>query len=311
MNSIIKLIALALIVAGQVSAQTTKSGIAEIKLLQRTHVSSGTVYLKDVASIRGGTLELRERLRGLELGQITVEKPFRILSAKSVRIRAILAGFDDTAFRMTGSANCLADSNAAAAVQKKPKSTNPDIESLVLTAIHTELVELWQTKPGLVSARLTKPILELDVLPEDARVLSIRPYMPPNPVPGSLTVMTVIKTDQHRPLRVSVQVEALDKSTGRAQVKGDRSAIKLTSGERVRQTGSASTRNPLPVKPVTVRARTRVRLVAVKGSLRVSLADAELMETGRVGQMVRMRNPKTNKTMFGKLTSPSTAVIEL
>lgn len=299
--------------AGHGAAPEQNKGPVTIQMRNRVQMGNRVIRIRDVARLVGGDAVTRRRIGNLGLNELTESRRFCLVRAISIRTRCLLAGYDDAQFRITGAPECLADAGGA---EQEVAEKERDPETLVVDAIRTELAGLWQTVPQRVSVRLTRPMSELDAIPEDVEILSVRVYPPADPVPGPVSVMAVIKTDGRPPLRSTVQVAARDDTpidtTGRARLENFGSPIQLASAQQSsRSTNATPPRQRLPNRPFVVRPREVVRLVAVKGPLRVSIADAVTLEAGRVGDLIRLKNPKSGKTVMARLMSANEATIEL
>jgi flagella basal body P-ring formation protein FlgA len=59
-----------------------------------------------------------------------------------------------------------------------------------------------------------------------------------------------------------------------------------------------------PLAAVAVRARDNVTVIARRGSLQVTLSGAEALQSGRVGDVIQVRNTASGKTIFARIQSP-------
>jgi flagella basal body P-ring formation protein FlgA len=69
-----------------------------------------------------------------------------------------------------------------------------------------------------------------------------------------------------------------------------------------------------PVKendPVLIKPRDAVRLTARKGNLLFSMPGAEALQSGRMGEMVRVRNTASGKIVLGRVTGPGEVEVPL
>ena len=60
-----------------------------------------------------------------------------------------------------------------------------------------------------------------------------------------------------------------------------------------------------------IQARDSVRVTAVGNGLKIRLAKAEALESGRVGETIRMRNSVSNKEIFGRVVEAGEVVINM
>ena len=60
-----------------------------------------------------------------------------------------------------------------------------------------------------------------------------------------------------------------------------------------------------------VRTRDNVQVTAVSGRLRVKLTAAEAMQSGRQGDVIRVRNTRSQEIITGRVTGPGMVEIQL
>jgi flagella basal body P-ring formation protein FlgA len=114
-------------------------------------------------------------------------------------------------------------------------------------------------------------------------------------MPGDPFTDQNIKTVRQRTTSYAQYVSAID-AIGR---KAKRS---IRAGEAVRVYDIDDRRD---TSPVLVKPRDRVHLVARKGRLTVTLTDAEVLKSGRLGEYILVKNPSSGKQVTGRVLSRS------
>jgi flagella basal body P-ring formation protein FlgA len=63
-------------------------------------------------------------------------------------------------------------------------------------------------------------------------------------------------------------------------------------------------RYPVEQDPFDVTTRSELRVVARRGALTVVMSDGRAMESGRIGETIRVRNPRSGQILVGKIVAP-------
>lgn len=287
-------------------ARVDPDTVVEIRLHRSLEATGHIVHIRDVADVLGGSRELRSRVNALDIEAFETRRSRTTIGPRDVRMRCLVAGIADGRFRISGARACRVQFGTAS----EPDRQDP--ESRVLDDLKQRLAVLWKVTPQQVSVRLTRPILELAALPPDTDVLSVRTYPPGEARPGHLSARALARVSSGRLLQFVVHADTTYRADGAgpAGLKSSRQLEPTNRAGRARLVARPQ-RNKNAARPIVVRPGDIVQLVAKKGSLRVSLANAEVRQAGRVGDGIRLRNPKSGKIVTGRVADSSTAIIEL
>jgi len=284
----------------------------EIRLRQRVRFDGGVVRVVDIADVQGGSVTIRQRIKQLDVAELLRDIPFAIVRPRQVRMRCLVAGLRDRQFVITGATSSLVDMGSATTERPiTPAVTDSQslLERLTLDAIRTELAAYWQIPGDELFIRLQRPLQSRPVISESDTGLSVKAYLPANATPGSISLMTEVNSPGSKRVQSTVSVNALHRphgdTSGQVKLLGHRTDSANSTPDRL---GILSPRQK--PGPIVVRSRDRLKLTAKRGGLRVTVADAEALENGRVGDSLRIRNPRSRKIVVARLVSPTEAVIE-
>jgi flagella basal body P-ring formation protein FlgA len=318
----------ALLLAGiapwsQIIAQQPRSQ-ATVRLRPQAIANGTQVRLGDVADIFDRDLSRRTKLQNLDLAILNGSDD-TTLNADLVQIRILLAGFDRDAVLVTGETQVLVSPPRAVNL------TDLGVEQAVLEA----LCRQFAVPEDELAVKLATPFVgnlpsdvlaiespRLDVLrstqlPLGRNLLTIR-ILDGERVAAAKPAMFNITRRQHVLVaatsmeRASVitaahlqeEVRYLETPTDRLlphQLIGRRITMAVRPGEilSVRHIGDVAEDE----EPILVHARDPVRLIARKGRLTVTIPVAEAMQSGRKGQLIRVRNLQSNQVVTGQVVS--------
>jgi flagella basal body P-ring formation protein FlgA len=314
-------------------AQAVRAEPLTITLPAEASVRDRHVRLADVVRITGG--QPAEAAAMAQTDLLLLEDPAQetVVSRERIRVRVLLAGWDHVPLVFTGA------ESVKITLEETPAWTDIRIEE----AIRGMLAEAMHVPQDDLQVRLTEPFLES--LPSS---VSPGPAFRPDPVPphrltlgraavhvrlwqgeqlvgSKLTTCTVL-----RRFRVPVAAAALPRlhplsaedvtleDRFLTEPPGDVEP-RLLEGRLLRQALSpgevvtARGLTPATARPVqaAVRPRDQVQVVARSGSVRVTLQSAEALQSGSVGDVIRVRNVSSNNVVSGTVLAPGQVEIRL
>lgn len=301
-----------------------------IALRPSAAVPERLVTLADLAVLSGGDENLRQRLARLDVSDPPTERGTRITQTR-VQFRVLLDGVPQDQFRLAG----------AAATRVRLDTATLD-DQVVLSALRRSLAAHFHVAEEDIYAQLRQPIGEEAAREIGGRTVTLEPLLPQTFRPGQVQLnmaareagnlvatfpvvvdvriyVNVAKpvvpigrgevlTDQNvQQSRIPLSGYLLDQYAPRAQGLVARRGLSI--GEIIKRTDLQEP--PQERIPYAVNPRDKVRIVARKAGLTVVLDAAEVLERGRLGDTIRVRNMNSRRIVTGQLTSPSEVEIKL
>jgi flagella basal body P-ring formation protein FlgA len=299
-----------------------------VRLEARAQVPDAVALVGDVARVEGGDLALVRRVADLDVAEVA-GGPMAV-SREQVALRLRLAGLEPQQFRVEGVARAL--------VSPAPV---PLTEAAVVEAVRRALRRALPGQTAETTARLTRPVqvppLALaagDVLGLDAALVGT------SRVPGRVTAEVAVLVNGVRraaaPVEVDVQpyqevavprrrIEAGEALTeenlqlerrpadvangwlpGRQALAGARARRPLPPGQPLRPGDVEAAPQG---RPVVIKARDLVKLVARVGPLRVTTV-GEALQEGQEGQVIRVRNVDSKNVVQGRVLDQATVEVD-
>jgi flagellar basal body P-ring formation protein FlgA len=307
----------------------SEAGPVVVTLRASASVTASPVCIGNVASLSGGSADLRSRIAGLDLADRPVRsKPLALLS-ELVAYRIQVAGIERSRFRMKG----------AAIVEVSPGANLTEDD--FLQAARDALVDRFPGRAAdvIVSLAQVPGVPQVTLAPRDEVRLEAEPREPSN-VPGRCRVDVALLVNGERlgvvPVSVDVKVYQMiavaarrvedGETLGEENVRFERRAIEamgssltpkdVAGGRKARRTLAAGQVIPQAAveplnadNPVLVKQRDLVKLVARVGNLRVT-ALGESQQDGRDGDRIRVRNVDSKKEIVGRVAGRGLVEVE-
>ncbi len=302
-----------------------------VALRPRTEVSNRIVQLHELADLSGGDPQLRARMAQLDVSEPPPKGRSSIVSRTQVAIRLQLANISRDAFEMTGA-------ERVSFILKQPRISDEE----VLDALRSPLARQLQIAVEDLDIRLMQSIASWADLPSEAESATLEPMLPAAVRLGPLRVMMAIRVDGDLLRTAAVSVEtrvfrSVPKATRPIQrgelcsvdnIQLQRVAVSanvlkdldenvfgksvrrsMDLGEIVRSSDLQAA--PEREQPFLVQPRDVVRLIARKGGLTVIVDSVEVLQRGRLGDRVRVRNTRSRQIVSGKVVSASEVEVQL
>ncbi len=305
----------------------------EIHLRDTAEVSESRIQLSDVADIRADSDATAQKLSELDVAVLDEDSESLLLTARRISIRLRLAGFTPDAFVLTGSPDVL--------VQRLAR--RPITDSRIEQAAIPTMVSALGVDADHLSVQLSTPLVATlpRVLRSDPDIrVEVLPPLTPRIGTVSLTVRLwrgsqlvhtrsgrfevlqkqhvaiartslprghVIQPGDVRFLErfLAAPADQLDES----QVIGRQTRSMIPAGSMISQ---RDLQQPTPARAqAVIKARDNVRVTAVSGRLQVRLTSAQALESGRIGDIIRVRNLRSKNIVTGRVVGPGEVEIRL
>ncbi len=214
-------------------------------------------------------------------------------------------------------------------------------DQIVLHPIRMSLAEHFGVSLAEIDVRLTRPLASSAESSLDDPNLKLTPVVPINTRPGSARIGVAVHKNGSllRTLYVDVEarlIKTIVKAIGTIErgqeftsantvtqrvplsaqmlrsiatgVIGKRASRRISAGDIVK---SYDVRDVKVDEPMVVKQRDTVRLVARKGTLRVTVSSAEALQSGRIGDMIRVRNTQSRRIVTGRINSSTEIEVSL
>lgn len=305
---------------------------AVVRLRPEVQTQGPTIRLGDVAEVSAEDAALLRQLQAVDLIDVHRAEGVQRLGRRFIDLRLQLAGYSTDEYELTGPAEVVLTVGERAAVPSQlPRPTDASLEELA----RAEFSRTLHVPESDLRVTLSAPVMEalLGGLPptEELRVDVVPRGMPS--LGQSAMLVRVFSGERLLASRVAqfdvarqtpVLVAAVTLARGEVltaeklreerrfltqpvdsltieQVVGQQLAAGLAAGEIV-QTRHV-TRPVAAMEPAVIQARDPVRVTARRAGLVVVLRNAEALQSGRPGQLIRVRNPDTNQVIVGRVVA--------
>jgi hypothetical protein len=286
-----------LTVAWPVSAQSMSEGrVVTVTLRSEAVVDDTVVTLDQIARLSGGTEALRRRLGKLDITDFPVSATSRVVSSDLVRFRLLLAGLEESEFRLSGGSRTTIvehDEQVSfrrlllAAEQAVRSRYAGDVGSLMLTPSKGVVVPLIETHP---TDRIRFEASVKGELPRSGRV--------------TVDIAIVVNGKRREVVPFGLDIVPQEASAKKSDTR--ESAIRPASNWTPNGGVAKSAPSALTA---TIKARDNVKLVVTLSGARLE-ATGEALEDGRVGQVIRVRNADSNRVVHGRVEASGIVVVE-
>jgi flagellar basal body P-ring formation protein FlgA len=330
------LIAAAAILLGLCNARAFAADSVTITLKERATVVTGQVCLGSIADIKASSPALRVRLSKLDLATLEDSEEI-VVTARQVLARLVIDGVPSRQISLKG-ADETHVSRSKAVAQSPAAEVDPAKDAAVLEQIGIQLSMSWLVPIEDIEVRLVTaasgtsqpappnavPEIELPDSPDPGRI-SVRVRW----VDGDKIVRIDLQTVEVR-LRQTVLLAAASIPRGgildpKLLIEDRRLLMSRVTPISLEETVGQPLRKALSPGEIVsakdiagggaaaahIKARDVVRVTARKGSLKITMQAAEALQSGRVGDLIRVRNTQSNRIITGKIVSPRDVEITL
>jgi len=307
-----------------------------VEVALRTSVTApdGLLTLGDVAKLSGGDSATRERIERLDVANSSTAGNTATVSKKRVCLRLLLAGYSLTDFTVTGpdEISILSGESSAGSTGMVTSVDEATLEN----SIRDALAERFHLAPEDLEVHLAAPLAPLpEIAGVSSRRLRIEPYLPSALRLGrtQMRVGLFVGDEFNKTINVTADIAKYQEiaRAGELIMPGDPFSDQNIKTVRQRITGYAQYVSPIDAigrkakrsirageavrvydiddrrdtSPILVKPRDRVHLIARKGRLTVTLTDAEVLKSGRLGEYILVKNPNSGKQVVGRVLSRS------
>lgn len=293
-----------------------------VELLPNVELTGPDILLRDVAMISGGTEAQSNVLGSVDLARWEREKEPLLLSRSQIDLRLRLAGLSDIRWQIRGATQVVVSYKTPASLEaeilQRIRETYAELSGLPLEDID---IQLTAPIPAGVHAQLRQDGLQfvpdVESTPRWGRhMLRVRAVK-------QESIVSVVSVAIHARQQVECLIANRNISSGTPlspsdfrmerrlldrpehvassdELQDGVAAVTLSAGQPLLR--RAIRISPERLKPV-VTARSEVRVVAQRGGLRVVLADGQALQSGHVGDSIRIRNPRSGQIVTAKVVS--------
>ena len=303
-----------------------------IKMRGKFHPTKETVTIGDIATVSKGDFIVRRKISSLDVAKLSSGEAK--ISKERVRLRMILAGIDDNAFHLLGAANTLlADEDGVA-----PTKPGSSPENIVLDFLREPVAERLGVPSSDVKLRLTRPLRKEHTAILD-RSIELEHFLPPVVRNGSFPVKLGLRENGTLTQTVGVWIEAqvtrdvfvanreIERGQKLTEKDFDRERREVSSeqigaspiGKVARRNIVAGTAvseaDLMPAraakKVMVVRNRSTVEIRVRRRALTVKVSGAVAMQSGGVGDLIRVKNPSSGKVLTARVVDEGLVEIRL
>lgn len=329
-----KLVAIALLSCAALAAPNkalrAANDLVTIVFKEEATAPGSVVLLRDIAEIECDSEVARAKWESLDLDEGD-DGDVKTIHRTRAQLRAKLAGMEIDHVRWRGAPKCEVTVKSSASR-----------DSYVTEAITKAAALALNLSPEDLKVTLTWPVewrgaAEQRSAPDDVRVEAI---LPDAPRPGannaklSMYIDDELVASSHasyqlglfeyvpRALRAIPRGQTITSndivserilrvipgaSLASDQVIGQVAATTIASGQIVRE---RDVRKETMRRETVIQGRQPVRVIVRKGNLEVRMTGAESLESGGVGDWIRVRNPQSNRIVRGQIREDHTVVLE-
>ena len=297
--------------------------VVRLELIPSVQVTEGLVRIADVARLSGGSATARTKIAEQDIILLTNERAVAQVSRARVQIRLLLAGIDPATFELAGA--------PAVRIARGDPAINP---AMIRAELLTTIASQFNADPKQFELTLTRAIEipQWPVSPESSPRIVF--YLPDQLKLGNLRTTAAIydgatllgkveiyaQLGRYQMVPRTTRVVARNTPLDADNVRTERRLLTTGTGQEYAQTVIGRvTRRTLPahalirtrdiadrqVAEISIRSQTPVQLVARVGSVTVTMNNAIALQSGRVGDMIQVRNLESRTTHIGRITSGS------
>jgi flagella basal body P-ring formation protein FlgA len=282
--------------------------------------------------MQGGDESLRRQIAALDVTERS-DAVDQSVSRRQVQIRLLLAGFTPSEFDLAGPEHVTVT---------RFEAIFPD--ERFADAIRTALASQFRLDPRDLDVRVVQPVTPRPHMNGvSLESVSLNPVLPMALPLGRTRIQVEIVAERQSQQQVGVTVEVALYQTAAAAARLIPAGEALTQdnvvSQRIRVVGPTPFASPADVvgrtaarmlrpgevirphdaqsggqaeeSPILIRPAETVRIVARKGRLTVTLSAAEALQSGRLGETIRVRNPDSKRTITARVVGPGELEVSL
>jgi hypothetical protein len=252
-----------------------------VSLQAEAMIDDSVIYLDQIAKLSGGPITLRQRLARLDVAEFKLDAERTAVSSDQVRFRLLLAGIGAAQFQFSGVKRTIVVGS------DEPVSTRK------ILAVADQAVRARY--PNIGAPRdINTPLLQLaqgDRLQLEAKT----PAAMPRTGIAKVDVVILVNGKPRESVPVTFELNSPSQSK--------------INPFNTTNPGSLRTDSTKDKSDVLIKTRDIVRLVAVIGSAQI-VASGEAQQDGKLGEIIRVRNVESNRTVSGRVESAGVVTVE-
>jgi flagella basal body P-ring formation protein FlgA len=264
-----------LMLGGDVAAQPlsySERNVVTIYLVNEISLDDTVIFVDQIAKLSGGPIALRQRIARLDVAEFKLGANKTAIPNDQVKFRLMLAGFNESQFRITGARNTIVT------------ETDEPVTARKILNVADQAMHKWNTDVG-TPKDVIAPLLDLN------RTDRVQ-YEARGPHPGATQLDVAILVNGKVREMVPVAFEVI-RSEPKRTASEVRPAVRVT---------------PVKEEPA-VRTGGVVRIVVVVGSTKI-VANGEAQQDGKIGDLIRVRNTDSNVVVTARIESRETVKVE-
>ncbi len=275
--------------AGAALAQAPRASAEPVvvTLASEAVVDDSIVDLSQIASLAGGPDALRQRLSRLDVVEFRLDTPQLVIGREQVRFRLLMAGVDERAIVFRGAARVFV------------KETSVPVSFRKVALVAEQTLREQYAAPMVMTMQRALEVPALTPRAGERCRLSGKIKSAPERTGFALVDVTIAlngKTCAVVPVSVEISERTKTPPLDSFEKTGIRPAL---------HTAPASALD----EPFAVKARDNVKITARIGTARIE-ALGEALQDGRVGDVIRIRNSESGRTVHGRIEQGGLIVVD-
>jgi flagella basal body P-ring formation protein FlgA len=270
-------------------AQETAVGTepVSIVLFPEAVVDDSIITLNQIAKLGGGSDALRKRLGKLDVAEFKLGAEHCTVTRDQIHFRLLLAGMDAARFQVEGARRTVVlESDEPATLRK------------ILTAADQSLRAKYTAAAAAVTLGANKGLIVpvIEIRPGQHVRFEANVKAPAAQVGrGRVDVAILVDGKTREVVPVSFEIAEVEAAPKAAAREGIRAA--------------SYTAPALDSRDLLIKSGDSVKIFATIGSARLE-AVGEALQDGRAGQMIRVRNVESNRTVHGRVEPNGSVLVE-
>ncbi len=260
-----------------------------ITLFPQAVVDDTLITLGQIARISGGPAYLQARLEKLDVAELKLGAAYVTVLVEQVRFRILLAGLETTQFRLGGAQRALVEESAAPAALRQ-----------ILTAAERTLRANYPGDAAHATFTPSKGVSSPGVQLRAGERVHLEARLKGPLAPGADRALVEVAITVGGKTREVVPVSfAITEFEPAPVMAADKQAVRPAV---FTMPASAS-------REFFVKTGDNVKIIATIGSARIEAA-GEATQNGRIGDIIRVRNVESNRTVHGRIDASGAILVD-
>lgn len=304
-----------------------------IELQPITTTSQDRITLADIAIVRGDQSLLTRRPESIDLCMLEIEET-KALTQEFILLRLALADYPMQQVCLKGASTVY--------VHRSPEQAKPS--HLIHERIRHQVARITGLPPHQIRVNLLQTLdAHTEAILTQRNISDLTVQLPDGPILGRRQVNLSLHTEEAPVWRQTLLVEIAVLQTGirvkrplaqgeviqaehlveeemiltslseklpPEEIVGKAARRNLRAGEKI-TAADLQAKSQAVSDEIVVRPRDALRLIATHKNLRFVVPQAEALQSGRIGQIIRVRNLESNRVVHARIISNDEAVVDL